>query len=74
MREEGLFLCSNRVTLEHPFYNTKDGQSKLNEDYLTKKTADACHFTEDDDGTVLVNVEIDLPEKFHDMMKSTSLN
>lgn len=65
-----MFLCSNRVTLEHPFYNTEEGQSKLNDNDLAKRSTDACELTKDDEGTVLVNVEIALPDKFHEMMKS----
>jgi hypothetical protein len=65
-----MFLCSNKVTLEHPFYNTPDGKSKFNADQCPSAGCDRVSLTQDN-GTVLVNVEIGLPQKFISMMKST---
>jgi hypothetical protein len=27
-RDRGLFLCANRITLEHPYYNTNQGRQE----------------------------------------------
>lgn len=68
LRENGMFLCSNRVTLEHPFYKTipHAGDDLV---HHSSNDGDRVSLTEDEDGTVLVNVEIELPQKFNDLMK-----
>ena len=62
-RERGLFLCSNRVTLEHPVFNTKDGRSS----YEQLREKDSAIW-ERDDGKVMITVSIPLPEKFKNFM------
>lgn len=62
-RERGLFLCSNHVTLEHPYYNTALGRKEwetLDED---AKYAGGM-LTLDDDDVVRVAASIELPTKF----------
>ena len=72
LRENGMFLCSNKVTLEHPFYKSipNTGDDLV---HHSSNDSDRVSLTEDEDGTVLVNVEIDLPQKFNDLMKGGRL-
>lgn len=66
-RTRGLFLCSNRVTLEHPYYNTVLGRKEweaLDDD--EKYASDMLTLTDDD--IVRVAVSIDLPAKFESFL------
>lgn len=74
LRDEGFYLCSNRVTLEHPFYNSPQGKSEWKakrRDVLgVKKREDggsSVHITEDEDGSVWVHCHIELPLKFREI-------
>lgn len=62
LREEGLFLCSNKVTLEHPFYNDlkEDGGTIL--DGLPKEVREGLWLSSE--GKVMVTASIDIPDKF----------
>ena len=70
LRERGLFLCSNRVTLEHPYYNTADGRqvydqlSEADKEELKEKGI-SVH----DDNRVMITVEMDIPDKFENFME-----
>eukprot|EP00580_Thalassiosira_gravida_P012710 CAMPEP_0201629822 /NCGR_PEP_ID=MMETSP0493-20130528/4350_1 /ASSEMBLY_ACC=CAM_ASM_000838 /TAXON_ID=420259 /ORGANISM="Thalassiosira gravida, Strain GMp14c1" /LENGTH=479 /DNA_ID=CAMNT_0048100879 /DNA_START=372 /DNA_END=1811 /DNA_ORIENTATION=+ len=71
LRNEGFYLCSNKVTLEHPFYHTRTPAGKkewdLNKRKITKEMESLdgnSHITEEEDGTILIHCEIDLPAKF----------
>lgn len=69
LRENGFYLCSNRVTLEHPFYNTPQGKrewaAKRESVLGIKGGRDRVSITEEA-GVVLVHCAIDLPAKFQD--------
>lgn len=68
-RGEGLFLCSNKITLEHPFYNTS--HAEIGAGVLIDKIGrgdSIVSFTQGHDGTVLLNVEIALPTKFNNIL------
>lgn len=61
----GLMLCSNKVTLQHPYFNTEEGRIEWEQlDHETKYKSGMLGMCEDND-SVLVNVSIDLPKKFH---------
>lgn len=65
-RERGLFLCSNRISLEHPFYNSKDGRpiwEALDEEAKYGKN---IWLSETD--RVMVSASIELPEKFENLL------
>jgi len=66
LRKRGLFLCSNEITIEHPYYNTPSGReewSQMNKESL--RLDEGCNLEEDKEtGNVTVRVRIDLPEKF----------
>ena len=66
LRGNGLFLCSNAVTLEHPFYNSQDGKQEFDERKLEGCIGDDVWMR--DDGVVMVSAQIDLPEKFLSFM------
>jgi hypothetical protein len=66
-RERGLFLCSNRVTLEHPYYNTARGREEWEALDDDAKTAGGM-LTLSDDDIVRVVVSIDLPTKFESFL------
>jgi len=66
LKKRGLFLCSNEITIEHPYYNTPSGReewSQLKKDTLN--LGEGCHLEEDEEsGIVSLRVMIDLPKKF----------
>jgi hypothetical protein len=67
MREHGLFLCSNGVKLEHPFYNSEKGRKTFDELTEEERTAGGmlCLST---DNKVIVRASIEIPENFGDFM------
>jgi len=68
LRGRGLFLCSNRISLEHPFYNSKEGRSEwdaMSDDAI--KYADGKISLSRDD-RVMIEASIDLPEKFESLL------
>jgi 23S rRNA-/tRNA-specific pseudouridylate synthase len=62
LRERGLFLCSNRVVLEHPYYNDLEESSRETFARLTPEEKESLWLS--DDGKIMVTACIDLPEKF----------
>lgn len=67
LRDQGFYLCSNEVTLEHPHYNTQAGRREWSADKVAiseRTKGGGVQITEDDDGTVWVHCKIDLPAKF----------
>jgi hypothetical protein len=61
-----LFLCSNQVTLQHPYYNTPVGREEF--DAMGLGEGPANGIWKADDGTVMVTVAIPLPNKFESFM------
>ncbi len=69
LRDQGFFLCSNEVTLEHPYYNTELGREEWNtkkQTLLGENERGSVSIMEDEDGTVLIRCKIDLPAKFNE--------
>uniref|UniRef100_A0A6V2G5C6 Pseudouridine synthase RsuA/RluA-like domain-containing protein n=1 Tax=Ditylum brightwellii TaxID=49249 RepID=A0A6V2G5C6_9STRA len=64
LRGRGLFLCSNRVRLEHPYYNTVKGREEWDALPASEKCASGKLSLSDDGSTVEVHASIDLPDKF----------
>jgi hypothetical protein len=64
-----MFLCSNKVTLQHPFYNTPEGKRQWENAPVVGDNR--VKLTEEND-TVLLNVEIALPSKFNTMMQEVN--
>lgn len=63
LRERGLFLCSNRVTLEHPYYNNlADTSSESIFEKLSTENRKSLWLSPE--GKIMVTATIDLPEKF----------
>lgn len=63
LRERGLFLCANKVCLEHPYFNTQDGRQEWNnKDFGEKFAKGMVQISEAN--IVQVKVAIDLPKKF----------
>jgi hypothetical protein len=62
-RQRGLFLCANRVTLEHPYYNTESGRRVWDSLENDAKYAGGMIWLHNDD-KVMVTISIDLPAKF----------
>mmetsp|Transcript_13414 Transcript_13414/g.18002 ORF Transcript_13414/g.18002 Transcript_13414/m.18002 type:complete len:220 (+) Transcript_13414:59-718(+) len=73
-KDESLYLCSNKVTLDHPYYNTEAGRKEWEEledenvkygngmIQLSGKTNDKG------ERTVQVHASIDLPERFMEFL------
>lgn len=68
LRGNGLFLCSNRVTLQHPYYNTSAGRVEFD---MMKKAGqplpDGLWIA--DDGIVMITAAIPIPEKFNNLLR-----
>ena len=67
LRERGLFLCSNRVTLEHPYYN--DLEEKAESIYSKLSPKDREHLWVSSEGRVMVTASIDIPDKFSSFLE-----
>ena len=68
LRGRGLFLCSNKVALDHPYYNTEKGRAEWETLLDSEKWANGM-ITFSEDGTTLeVHARIDLPEKFRKVL------
>ncbi|KAL3903537.1 MAG: hypothetical protein SGILL_010408, partial [Bacillariaceae sp.] len=63
LRERGLFLCSNRLVLEHPYYNNLDESPEDVFDRLSPAEKESLSLSAAD-GKIMVDASIDLPEKF----------
>lgn len=77
LRARGMFLCSNKVVLEHPYYNSDDGRQEwkaLNLDLEeTYKEGNCCSYRiwyDDALDKVMVEAEIPLPSKFDSLLKN----
>ncbi|CAB9526744.1 Ribosomal large subunit pseudouridine synthase (Partial), partial [Seminavis robusta] len=66
LRGRGLFLCSNQITIEHPFYNTRAGRQVWESLADTDKPSELWVRPEDD--MVMLTASITLPQKFHSLM------
>jgi 23S rRNA-/tRNA-specific pseudouridylate synthase len=62
LRERGLFLCSNRVTLEHPYYNSLDEDKESIIEKVSPQERMSLWLSQD--GRIMVTASIELPEKF----------
>jgi hypothetical protein len=67
LREHGLFLCSNKVTLEHPFYNSEEGRAVF-ENMSEEERSHQAGLWLSPEGKVKVSVSIDIPDKFENFM------
>lgn len=72
LRGRGLFLCSNKVTLDHPYYNTEVGRKEWENLSDDVKWANGMIKLSDDGDKKIVQVSasIDLPGKFDSFLKS----
>ena len=73
LRGRGMFLCSNRVTLKHPFYNTLAGREVWNtlsdndRDKVFENGSTFLWYDANRD-TVMVSASIELPQKFRSFL------
>ena len=70
LRKRGLFLCSNEIELEHPYYNTPFGQKAWDE--MKEKKAfggDGSLWEDTETSTVMMKASIPLPNKFESFLK-----
>lgn len=80
LRDNGFYLCSNKIVIEHPFYNSPQGRSmweKVKEDEIKKfidQQDNSVRITEESDGRVLVYAEIALPSKFIEITELVNEN
>ena len=68
-RERGLFLCSNRVQLEHPYYNTKEGRVIFDKLPPQPELDGVQIWLDPDTDKVMVAAEIPLPAKFSSFLQ-----
>ncbi|CAJ1917298.1 unnamed protein product [Cylindrotheca closterium] len=69
LRGRGLFLCSNRVSLAHPYFNTVEGKSEWEELPDELKWANGTIQLSEDGSTVEVHATIDVPNKFTSFLR-----
>lgn len=70
LRGRGLFLCSHRVVLDHPYYNTPEGREEWDATVdEEKKYAGGMIHLDETSNLVKVSCEIELPKKFSSLMK-----
>ncbi len=67
LRKRGLFLCSNEIEIEHPYYNTPLGQMA----WLDEMESDII-YTDKESGRVMVKATIELPDKFQSFLAHES--
>ena len=67
-RERGLFLCSSRVQLEHPYFNTPEGRTVWDSLSPAQKKEDPKIWVREDD-RIMITAEITLPEKFESLLR-----
>jgi 23S rRNA-/tRNA-specific pseudouridylate synthase len=65
-RERGLFLCSTRVVLEHPYYNTEETRAQWRPDITSKFEECSTWLSEAD--RVMLTAQIALPSKFESLL------
>lgn len=69
LRGRGLFLCSNRVTLEHPFYNTRAGRGVWDSLQESDKSFELGKlWVRQHDDTVMATASIPLSQKFESFL------
>jgi len=66
-RDRGLFLCSNKVMLQHPYYNTEMGRQVL-EDMDEESKQEILKQFPMVNSVVMVHGEIELPDKFENLL------
>lgn len=70
LRGRGLFLCSNKVSLEHPYYNTEVGREEWDNLSDEEKYQNGMIRLSEDGEVVEVHASIDLPEKFNSFLRN----
>lgn len=76
LRARGMFLCSNKVVLEHPFYNSDHGRKEwnglqLDGDGKFQHEGSVYRIWHDQKSDkVMVEAEITLPTKFHAFLQN----
>mmetsp|Transcript_31727 Transcript_31727/g.57444 ORF Transcript_31727/g.57444 Transcript_31727/m.57444 type:complete len:530 (-) Transcript_31727:111-1700(-) len=69
LRKRGLFLCSNEIELEHPYYNTESGRKEWIDMGCREMVHGDTLLCEDEDtGTVMIKATTELPQKFESFM------
>mmetsp|Transcript_17303 Transcript_17303/g.37358 ORF Transcript_17303/g.37358 Transcript_17303/m.37358 type:complete len:584 (+) Transcript_17303:89-1840(+) len=70
LRKRGLFLCSNEIELEHPYYNTPSGRKEWFDMSSGEKIYGDASLREDDDtGMVMIKAMTTLPDKFESFLE-----
>lgn len=71
-RHRGLFLCSNKIEIAHPYYNTVVGRKQwIGLDRRIQVSGEAMIW-EDDTGVVMIKAVIEIPDKFRTFMERES--
>ena len=70
-REDGFYLCSNKVELEHPHYNTVSGRREwINVSQKNDvKMSDRLLCEDEDTGLIMIKAQIPLPDKFDSFLQ-----
>ncbi|KAL7552174.1 hypothetical protein ACHAWF_015398 [Thalassiosira exigua] len=70
LRKRGLFLCSNEICLEHPYYNTPIGRKEWLDSGGRDRVGDQSLVLEDKNtDSVKVQAQIELPDKFESFLR-----
>ena len=66
LRDRGLFLCSTRVLLEHPYFNSPETIRTWNSSFAEK--FDECNVGMSENGRLIMTAEVALPTKFESLL------
>lgn len=67
-RDKGLFLCSTRVVLEHPYFNTSP--ETIHEwNPSTADKFDECNIAMSENGRLVMTAQVALPNKFENLLQ-----
>ena len=72
LMDRGMFLCSNQIKLEHPYYNTVVRRNEFLQSKrdVTSENGKGCIFYDKKSDKVFVLASIPLPDKFSEFVES----
>mmetsp|Transcript_32775 Transcript_32775/g.68353 ORF Transcript_32775/g.68353 Transcript_32775/m.68353 type:complete len:527 (-) Transcript_32775:1431-3011(-) len=71
-RDRGLFLCSTRIKLEHPTFNSPEGRKEWNSLSESEKFGSGCLLFCHETDKVMVKAGVPLPSKFESLLQHES--
>ena len=63
LRQRGLFLCSNAIRIQHPYFISPSGREEWDSTFESDSL-----YKDKESGHVMVNARIDIPSKFNSFL------